>query len=406
MAEFRYKALSASGAIIKGRITAASEAAVISHLRGEGHFPISAQADDGNDVASRLRRRLHLNSVISPRRLSIVTQELSDLLLAGLELDRVLGVIINLRDASALRPSLVAVRARVRDGSMLADALAAEPAFPKFYVSMVRAGELGGILAPTLRKLSEYLTRTLAIREAVLSALVYPIILLVTAALSITFILTFVLPSFEPLFASAGRTLPLPTQIAMGISDAIRGYWWLGALMSTGAVLWFQHQLEDARFRRKWHAHLLRLPMIGLLLADIELERFKRVLGTLLGSGVPLPTALNLSQDVLWNSEIAAAIKSAAQSLREGETLARKLAQSAFFPSSTLDLIEIGEETGKLDEMLIRQADFDEQRIRHQVDRLIALLVPGLTIGLGVVVAALIASMLVAILGVNDLALQ
>ena len=406
MADFRYKAMTTTGAIIRGRIAASSEAAVISHLRNEGHYPISASRDDGADLISDLRRRLQFGNSVSPRRLSVITQELSDLLLAGLELDRVLGVIINLRDASALRPSLVAVRARVRDGSMLADALAAEPAFPKFYVSMVRAGELGGILALTLRKLSDYLTRTLAIREAVLSALVYPIILMVTAALSITFILTFVLPSFEPLFASAGRQLPLPTQIAMGISDAVRGYWWLAVLLSVGGVWWFQRQLENAQFRRKWHAFLLRPPMIGPLLADIELERFKRVLGTLLGSGVPLPTALGLAQEVLWNSELAATIKDAALSLREGETLARKLAQSAFFPSSTLDLIQIGEETGKLDDMLIRQADFDEQRIRHQVDRLIALLVPGLTILLGIVVAGLIASMLVAILGVNDLALQ
>ena len=205
------------------------------------------------------------------------------------------------------------------------------------------------------------MTRTLVIREAVLSALVYPIILMVTAALSITFILTFVLPSFEPLFASAGRQLPLPTQIAMGISDAVRGYWWLGVLLTGCAILWFQRQLQNTQFRRKWHAFLLRPPMIGPLLADIELERFKRVLGTLLGSGVPLPTALGLAQEVLWNTELAATIKDAALSLREGETLARKLAQSAFFPSSTLDLIQIGEETGKLDEMLVRQADFDEQ---------------------------------------------
>ncbi len=169
----------------------------------------------------------------------------------------------------------------------------------------------------------------------------------------------------------------------MGISDAVRGYWWLAVLLSVGGVWWFQRQLENAQFRRKWHAFLLRPPMIGPLLADIELERFKRVLGTLLGSGVPLPTALGLAQEVLWNSELAATIKDAALSLREGETLARKLAQSAFFPSSTLDLIQIGEETGKLDDMLIRQADFDEQRIRHQVDRLIALLVPGLTIAIG-----------------------
>jgi general secretion pathway protein F len=406
MTDFRYKAMTASGAIIKGRIAAASEAVVIRHLRNEGHFPLSTVRDNGSDFLGGLGRRLRLTDTVSSRRLSVITQEFSDLLLAGLELDRVLGVISNLREAGSLRQNLIAVRARVRDGAMLADAFGADSTFPKFYVSMVRAGELGSVLAPTLRKLADYMARTLAVREAVLSALVYPAILLVTAGLSVSFILAFVLPSFEPLFASAGRALPLPTQIALGLSDAFRDYWWLGMSLTAGAGWWFKRKLENTQFRRKWHAFVLRLPLMGRLLADIELERFKRILGTLLGSGVPVPTALGLAQEVLWNTEIAAAIKDAALSLREGETLARKLGQSTFFPSATLDLIQIGEETGRLDEMLIRQADFDEQRIRHQVDRLIALLVPGLTIILGVVVAGLIASMLVAILSVNDLALQ
>ena len=271
---------------------------------------------------------------------------------------------------------------------------------------MVRAGELGGVLAPTLRKLADYLIRTQTIRDAVLSALVYPIILLVTAGLSVTFILTFVLPSFEPLFASAGRQLPLPTQIVMAISTVFRDFWWLGGLLIAGGTLWFRKALEDVAFHRKWHAFLLRVPALGRLLADIELERFKRTLGTLLASGTPLPSALHMSQEVLWNCEIAAVIKQTATSLREGDTLSRKLSQSGLFPPATLDLIEIGEETGRLDEMLLREADHDELQIRHHVDRLIALLVPALTILLGIVIAGLIASILVAILGVNDLALQ
>ncbi len=151
---------------------------------------------------------------------------------------------------------------------------------------------------------------------------------------------------------------------------------------------------------------MLKLPLLGRLWIDIELERFKRILGTLVASGVPLPAALSLAQDVVRNTEIAAVIRETASSLREGDTLTHQLARSHLFPSATLDLVRIGEETGRLDGMLIRQADLDETQIRHQIDRLIALLVPGLTIGLGIVVAALIASMLVAILAVNNLAFQ
>jgi len=404
MANYRYKAMTASGALIRGRIEAPSEAVVIRHLRSEGHYPISAQAGGGLDI---LHAAPWANSQsVSLRALATATRELSDLLLAGLELDRVLGVMVNLRGAESLRRAFATVRARVRDGTMLADALAEDPAIPKFYVSMVRAGEMGGVLAPTLKKLAEYLTRTQAIRDAVLSALVYPAILLVTAGLAVIFLLTFVLPSFEPLFASTGHALPLPTQIVMGISEVFRRFWWLGVLVVAGGVWWAQRRLQDPSRKRRWHALILRMPILGRLLTDIELERFKRILGTLVASGVPVPTALSLSQDVLWNSEIAAAIAVTAKSLREGDNLAHQLAQSRLFPPATLDLIAIGEETGRLDEMLLRQAGLDEQRIRHQVDRLIALLVPTLTILLGLIIAGLIAAMLTAILGVNELALQ
>ncbi len=406
MATFRYKAMTASGEVIRGKVAAASQSAVIQHLRGEGHYPITASPDDGGDMLSRLRRTLSPGTSVPRRQLAVAIQELADLLLAGLELDRALGIMIDLREAQALQQSFAAVRTRVRDGASLGDALAGDPVFPKFTVSMVRAGELGGVLAPTLRKLADYLIRTQAIRDTVLSALVYPVILLVTAGLAVIFILIFVLPSFEPLFASAGRALPWPTQIVMGISTAFRDFWWAGLLLTGAAFVWFRKALEETAFRCKWHAFLLRLPGLGPLLTDIELERFKRVLGTLLASGVALPSALHLSRDVLWNTTIAEAIGETAVSLREGETLARKLAQSGLFPAATLDLVQIGEETGRLDEMLLRQADHDEQRIRHHVDRLIALLVPALTIVLGIVIAGLITSILVAILSVNELALQ
>jgi general secretion pathway protein F len=220
------------------------------------------------------------------------------------------------------------------------------------------------------------------------------------------FLLTYVLPSFEPLFASTGQSLPLPTAIVIAISKAFRHFWWLGVLLITVAIWQTRKSLEKPTTKAKWDAWLLKLPRVGRLITDIELERFKRMLGTLITSGVAVPTALQLAQDVVRNRKIAEAISTAAARLREGGSLARLLALSGFFPAAMLDLIRIGEETGRLDEMLLRQADLDERRIRHEVDRLIALLVPALTILLGFIVAGLIASMLVAILGVNDIALQ
>ncbi len=396
--------MTADGTVVKGTMDAADAAAVVQNIRDRGQYPISATAE-GEGLAALLQM-LKPSQRVSGRALAVATQELSTLLSAGLELDRALGILLQLSDLGALKQPFTAIRAKVRDGSSLGEAMAGEPAFPKFYISMVRAGEMGGTLELTLRRLHEYLTRALAVRETITSALVYPALLLVASGASIIFILLFVLPQFEPLFAQAGAALPLPTQIAIGMGDFLGNFWWLIILMIVGGYILARRALAEAKTRARVDRLLLRLPLLGELLASMDIERFSRTLGTLLANGVALPTALGLSREVLWNSVLAEAVRETAVGLREGEGIAARLAQSGVFPPVTLDLIRIGEESGKLDEMLLRHADLDEQRVRHTVDRLLALLVPGLTIILGLVVAGLIASMLVAILSVNDLALQ
>jgi general secretion pathway protein F len=406
MANFRYKAMTNAGAVVSGTLDAPSKAAAIQQLRGQGHYPISAEPANENDGLFAQLRGLRIGGGISARAMSAATQELAALIAAGLELDRALGILTKLGNIGALRQPFTAIRARVRDGSSLADAMALEPAFPKFYVSMVRAGELGGSLEITLRRMADYLSRTAAIRETVTSALVYPAILLFTAGLSIVVILVFVLPEFEPLFAQAGKTLPLPTRIVMNVGDAVRDYWWVPLLAGAGLYLWLRQALTKPEFRARWDGMRLNLPIFGKLITAIEVERFSRALGTLLANGVSLSAALNHAKEVLRNKKIADLVGETARKLREGKGLAQHLAQAKVFPPLTLDLIQIGEETGKLDEMLLRQADLDEQAIKQTIDRLLALLVPCLTIVLGVIVAGLISSMLVAILSVNDLALQ
>lgn len=406
MPSFRYRAMTASGSIVKGLLDAPSEAALVQQLRSEGHYPISAAPADRTNALESLSQLLKFEKRQPVRALSVATQELAALLGAGISLDRALGVLADLREVGTLSTTFAKVRARVRDGGSFADALADDPAIPKFYVSMVRAGEMGGAMENALKRAADYLGRSLQVRDAIVSALVYPIILLLSAGVSIIVILTVVLPQFEPLFAEAGRSLPLPTRIVMGVGNLFRDWWWLLLLTATGSSLWLRRALTSPAFRQKFDASLLRIPLLGALLAEIEIERFSRTLGTLLANGVALPNALALSRDVLWNKQIAAVVAAAATSLREGESLAGQLSRSNLFPPVALDLIQIGEETGKLDEMLLRQADLDEQRIRHKVDRLIALMVPAMTIVLGLIVAGLIASILVAILSVNDLALS
>ena len=406
MTQFQYRAMTGSGAVVRGVLEAPTRDQVVRLLRTRGLFPLDASERGEGGLAALFAKAMRFRHRVTLKGLAMVTQELATLLKAGLELDRALGILVGLSDIGALRAPFEGVRNRVRDGMSFADALANDPVFPKFYISMVRAGEHGGTLEVTLQRLSDYLTRTLAIREQITSALVYPSILLFTAGAAIIIILVFVIPEFEPLFADAGKSLPIATRIVMGAGDAVRDYGWIFIILLVGGIVALRRSLRKPAQKLKWDAFKLKWPVLGKLHQAVEVERLMRTFGTLLANGVPVPTALNLSKDVLSNTVLSAAVRDAAVSLREGERLAQRLARSKVFPPVTLDLIQIGEESGKLDEMLLRQADLDELRIKHKVDRALALLVPVLTIGLGMVVAGLIASMLVAIISVNDLALQ
>jgi general secretion pathway protein F len=406
MVQFQYRAMTGSGAVVRGMLDAPSQEQVVRQLRMRGLYPLDASEHGTGGLRGLFSKNLRFGARVSTRGLAMATQELSTLLKAGLELDRALGILVGLSDIGPLKAPFEGVRNRVRDGMSFAEALSADPVFPKFYVSMVRAGEHGGSLDITLQRLTDYLGRTMAIREQITSALVYPSLLVLTACASVIVILVFVLPEFEPLFADAGKSLPLPTKIVMGAGHAVRDYGWIFLLLVVGGIIALRRALQKPANRLKWDAFVLKWPVLGSLFAAIEVERLMRTFGTLLSNGVPIPTALSLSKDVLSNTVLAAAVKDAAVSLREGERLAQRLARSNVFPPVTLDLIQIGEESGKLDEMLLRQADLDEVRIKHKIDRALAMLVPVLTIGLGMVVAGLIASLLVAIISVNDLALQ
>jgi len=405
MASFRYKAMTENGSILSGVLEAPSAAAVVQQLRGQGHYPISTKPAATGSLFERL------SAVVSSRKPSLTAlrnaiTELAALIEAGLELDRALTLLCRLSDIGALAGPFERVRNRVRDGSTFANALARENIFPPFVVSMVRAGEYGGALAPALQRLSDYLARTVQLRETIGSALVYPAILIVTASISVSIILLFVLPEFKPLFEQAGKAIPLPARIVMGIGDFARETWWLAIILvvSTiyGARVWLSKPPNRLRFDR----FLLEVPVIGKLVQAQGTERFSRTLGTLLANGVPLPTALALTSDVMQNRVLGEVVGKAAHSLREGTSLARLLGESRRFPDVTVDLVRIGEETGKLPDMLLRQAELDEHRLRQTIDRLVALIVPALTIVLGIVIAGLIASMLVAILSINDLAVQ
>lgn len=402
MANFRYRAVTAAGAITTGTVDAASQTEAVAQVRGLGYLPLTtAQAGGG-------RWRALLPSLPAGRHsaasITFATQELAALIGARLPLDRALSILVELDETRALRGPLTAVLASVRDGVSLADAFEATGVFSKSYVTMVRAGEHGGNLEAALKRLADYLARASAVRETVVSAMIYPIVLLCTGGVSIVFVLMFVLPQFAPLFEQSGKALPWPTAVALSTGSLLSDYWWLIGIVLAGSFLLARRAAALPAVRRMRDRLVLRLPLLGDLVLKTQVERFSRMLGTLLMNGVALPQALLLARDTLSNSVVSDAVSETAAGLKEGEPLAARLRQTRVFPALALDMVRVGEETGSLEEMLVKQAELYEREVKHAVDRLLALLVPLMTVVMGLIVAGLIASILLAILSINDLA--
>lgn len=406
MPRYCYEAVTAGGELVQGEMEAADRAAVIARLQEAGSVPIRARPAGGNPMGALLSQARRGAPRLRRRELTAFTQELASLLHAGLPLDRALAIVIETAGEGALPKLAAQIQESVRGGAALSDALAAHPrTFSRFYVSMVRAAEAAGRLDQGLAHLVEYLERSRALRESVLSALIYPAILVVVAGASLLVILTWVVPQFTQLFADAGRALPLPTRIVVGAAEWIRGYAWLLALAALAAGVALRTALRRPAGRARFDRLLLRVPMVSELIAKLEMARFSRSLGTLLGSGVPLLAALGIVRDLLSNRVLADALEPAAETLKAGRRLAEPLMGTGLFPALGLQMIRVGEETGRLDEMLLRVADLYDAEVAATTRRLLALLEPVLIVGLGVVIAAVIMSILVAIVSVNELPL-
>ncbi|HEX3970447.1 MAG TPA: type II secretion system F family protein [Stellaceae bacterium] len=405
MSLYRYQAAAASGELVTGEMEAADQDSVIERLHAQGYIPIDArEARDG--LLSWLQPKRAANRTARPKNLIFLTQQLGMLVQAGLSLDRALEMVLSVVEGKADQESVRAVLDRVRSGSTLADAMAAQNGlFPAYYIGMVRAAEASGSLDTTLRHLAELLERADTAREQVKSALIYPMLVLATGAGSIAILFEFVIPRFRPLFDGAGTTLPLATQIVLGISDGMQNYglYTLVAVLLL-ALLWRRH-IRAPEGRRRWHYRLLKLPLFGGLVVKTEVSRFGRTLGTLLRNGVSPLSALLITQETISNLALREALSGVVDSVKEGKGLAEPLLQTGIVPTLAVNLIRVGEETARLDDMLLKVADIYEQETKRGIDRLLALLVPAVTIGLGVVVALVIGSILTAILSVYDLAL-
>lgn len=399
---FEYKAVDPSGETVQGTMEAASLDMVVLKLQEAGNIPLQAResGSGGFSLGGFTFGRRGMNS----REVAEFTQQLSTLLGAGLPLDRSLHVLLDLAENDRVKKTVAEIRDRVREGGSLSDALEEQHgAFNRLFVNMVRAGEIGGTLDSTLARLTDYLERSRDLKDSVISALIYPILLLFLAAGSLILLLVYVIPQFTPIFEELGGDLPLITKIVLGVGSILQNFWWALALITMLIVVQFRRMLADAEKRFAWDTRVLSMRWVGDLVAKIETARLTRTLGTLLTNGVPLLSALSIARNVINSTVLRKEVNDAAREVKTGGSLARNLAKGGHFPRLALQMISVGEETGQLDTMLMKVSDTYDTEVRNTIDRLLSIFTPVVTLLLAVLIGTIVLSVLVAILSINDL---
>jgi len=408
MGTFQYTATDSTTKIIRGSMEAADERAVVSWLRANGYYPIKiAQPGVVAEVQPGLVR-LPTRFARGPSSQDVLafTQQLATLLEAGMELDRSLAILLDLTDNQRFRSILRGVLADIQSGSSFADSLAKHPRlFSRLYVNMVKAGEASGVLEVILSRLAGFLERSKAVRDEVTSAMIYPLLLLLVGGGAVVVMMNFVIPRFAQIFADTKQLMPLPTRILLAISTFTTSYWWVFVVLIGVAWIALRAYLQTEQGRLRWDQWRLELPLLGSLIREIEVSRFARTFGTLLQSGVPVLAAVSIIKETITNRVIAGAMSRLQEGAKRGEGISGPLRATGAFPSFSIHMAKVGEETGKLEEMLIKVADTYDERVRRTVKRLTSLLEPVLILSLGAIVGFIVLSMLLAIFSINELPL-
>ncbi len=406
MPSFRWSAVNGGGEVVHGVMEAPDRAFVIERLQRQGQTVLRADpADRRRGLGELLQLEIGAARGLDKNGLAEVTRELATMLAAGQDLDRALRFIVENARGARARAILGRVRDKVRSGSSLAAALASEPrSFSRLYIGMVRAGEAGGTLPATLDRLAALLERERTLSANLRAAMIYPALLVVAAIASIILLLDYVLPQFVPIFEQSGAQLPTATRVLMVVGAVVGAATpWLAAA-SVVAVVIIRHLLSIPAYRIRFDRMLLRVPIAGRLIRETLAARLTRTLGNLLENGVALIPALGIAKDALGNLAAAEAVDAAAAKAKGGAGLSRPLAAAAIFPARTIQLLQLGEEAAQLAAMSLRAADIHEEQARLMMQRLVALAVPMITIGMGLMVAGIISALLTAMLSLNDLA--
>jgi general secretion pathway protein F len=412
MPVYRYRAVNPAGEIATGELDAANEAEIVGRLRDQGLMPtqiahssgVVAVAAGAPRAAGAARRSMFESKTVTRDQLLGVTRELSTLLRAGLPLDRALEVLIGLAPTPLVGTLLQGIRDDVRGGKSLSQALDDRgDIFSRFYVNIVRAGEAGGALGVVLQRLSDTMERNKELRESVKSALIYPVILVCVAVASVALLLIWVVPQFEATFAQAGKALPLPTLVVVTAGKFMRTWWWAVAVAIALGVTWYRRRGRNPSIRLARDTRLLRMPLLGDLIAKVETARFARTLSTLLANGVTLLAGLSIVKETMTNVVMAGALDGVIAKLREGKGFGRPLADTGLYPRLASQMILVGEESGRLEEMLARVAEVYDREVQMAIKRFLSVLEPVLILSLAVMIGGIVFSILMGVMGMSEL---
>jgi len=412
MPVYRYRAVNPAGEVAVGELDAANENEIVDRLRDQGLMPMQIAHATGRGIATAgatpardgQRRRWFESKTVTRDQLLAITRELATLLHAGLTLDRALEILIGLAPTPAVAALLQDVRDDVRGGKALSQALdARREIFSRFYVNIVRAGEAGGALGVVLQRLADTMERNKELRESVKSALVYPIILICVAVASVALLLVWVVPQFETTLAQAGKALPLPTLVVVAVGKFMRGWWWAVVGGVVLAILWYRRRGRNPAVRVARDRRKLTMPLMGDLLAKLETARFARTLSTLLGNGVTLLGGLSIVKETMTNVVLASALDGVIAKLREGKGFGRPLAETGLYPKLAVQMILVGEESGRLEEMLTRVADIYDREVQLAIKRFLSVLEPILILSLAVLIGGIVFSILLGVMGMSEL---
>ncbi|KPK51143.1 MAG: type II secretion system protein GspF [Myxococcales bacterium SG8_38_1] len=405
MAVYAYKGVDARGKSVKGVRDADSPKALRGVLKRDG--VLATEILEQSEAARKAARDIDFGKLfrrVSQLDVAIATRQLSVLLRSGVPLVEALSALIEQLDHPELKNAFTDTRNQVNEGSTLADALKAHPKiFPSLYINMVSAGEASGTLEEVLGRLAEFLDDQTRLQSKVRGALAYPIVMAVVVVLILFLMMSVVVPKVTAIFENFNQTLPWYTRLLIFVSDIFSNYWWLLAALLVGGIYWFRRWLATDEGRRKWDLFILEVPLFGPLLIMVAVARFSRTLATLLASGVPVLTAMDITRNVLGNTELMRVVEDARESVREGEGIAKPLRQGERFPPIVTHMIAVGERTGQLEEMLIHVADAYDQQIEVRVGALTSILEPLLIVVMGAVVGGIAFAILMPLLQLNEM---